>query len=275
MFVLCYWPARLAGVRRFVVTEHTDQHVTANPRLLAAARRSARRMTILTAIHASLRESLRDLLLVSDERVRLLSNGVDTEVYAPASKDLRLRAILGGQGAEPLIGCVGRLHPDKDHANLLHAFTELRVRCPSRLVLIGDGSGRERLEALVDALGIGEFVTLLGDRSDVPCLMPQLDLLVLPSRTEGLPMVLLEAMACGVPCVGTAVGAIPQLLADGAGLVVPPEDPKALAAALSRVLSDRALAESVAKAGRRRVLADYELQGVVDAYLRVFQEVCA
>jgi glycosyltransferase involved in cell wall biosynthesis len=106
-------------------------------------------------------------------------------------------------------------------------------------------------------------------------LMPQFDVVVLASRTEGLPMVLLEAMACGVPCVATAVGAIPRLLADGAGLVVPPEDPKALAAALSRVLSDPGLAERIANAGRRRVRAEYDLKRVVEAYLRVFQEVCA
>src|SRR5207247_1309405 len=151
MFGLCYCPARLAGVARFVVTEHNDRQLQANPRLLASARRSAGRMSILTAIHASLRESLRDLLLVSGERVRLLGNGVDTEVYAPAPKDSRLREMLGGQALEPLIGCVARLHPDKDHASLLHAFTELRARCPSRLVLIGDGSERERLEVLANA----------------------------------------------------------------------------------------------------------------------------
>jgi glycosyltransferase involved in cell wall biosynthesis len=78
-----------------------------------------------------------------------------------------------------------------------------------------------------------------------------------------------------VPCVATAVGAIPQLLADGAGLLVPPEDPQALTAEPSGLLSDPALAESVAKAGRSRVLAEYELKRVVDAYLRLFQEVFA
>jgi glycosyltransferase involved in cell wall biosynthesis len=111
-------------------------------------------------------------------------------------------------------------------------------------------------------------VHLLGDRTDVPRLMPQFDVLALASRTEGLPMVLLEAMASGVPCVATAVGGIPALLTDGAGELVAAGDVEGFAAALGRYVCDERQRRQAGMSARERVLAGYRECDMIEDYAR-------
>lgn len=269
MFVLCFWPAWLAGVRRFVVTEHTDYQLRTEPRIRRRLRRYARHADRITVIHDGLARYLVDDLGVPADRVTVIPNGVDCDRFAPAPRDPTLRRTLGADDDTILIACVARLHRDKDHPTLLRAFALLvadasRSRC--HLALIGEGEAREAIEALVREFGLEDHVTLLGDRPDVVDLMPQFDVLVLASRTEGLPMVLLEAMACGVPCVATAVGGVPGLLADGGGELVDPGDADSLAQALARLCDDEEHRRHAGIRARERVLAGYTETDMIDAY---------
>lgn len=272
MFMLCYWPARLAGVRRFVVTEHTDWQLRNEIRVRRGFQRYARRASRITVIHEGLAGYIVDELGIPAARVRTIVNGVDSERFAPAERDATLRAQLGGDvGTSVLIGCVARLHPDKDHRTLLRAFAHMinaDPGVPVRLVLIGDGEARPAIEALAKELGIEQHLLMLGDRADVAILMPQLDLLVLTSRTEGLPMVLLEAMACGLPCIATAVGGIPGLLREGGGELVEPGDYEMLAVALGRFAGDDVLRRQTGETARERVLTLYRETDMIDAYAR-------
>ena len=269
---LVYRPARLAGVRRIHVTEHTDAHLVGDRRLQRRVARLGRAVDAVTVIHAGLRRFLVETVGLPSGQVRLVPNGVDTARFAPADPEPRLRAALGAAAADDVvIGCVARLHPDKDHATLIDAAARLARAGHTgfHLVLIGDGEERTALERQAAAAGIGERVRLLGDRDDVAALVPQLDLFVLPSRTEGLPMVLLEAMSAGVACVATRVGGIPELLADGVGVLVPPADPPALAAAIGGLLDDPQRRRALGRRGRERVRRQYDLRRTMAAYRRL------
>lgn len=268
MLALVRRAARLAGVPRIVVTEHTDAHLRGDPAMARLAVRHGRRADCITVIHAELRRRLVDDLGLPAERVVLIPNGVDRSRFRPASPDPRLRAMLGARAGSVLLGCVARLHPDKDHATLFHALAGMDA-VDWTLALIGDGPERAGLERLAADLGLAARITFCGDQGAIEALMPQLDLLVLASRTEGLPMVLLEAMACGVPCVATAVGGIPALLADAHGVVVEPANPAALSAALGELLAAPRRREQIAARARVRIARDYDLAVTIDAYQRV------
>jgi glycosyltransferase involved in cell wall biosynthesis len=160
----------------------------------------------------------------------VLPRSADAEAPPPAA----LLAL-----SRPRVGVVGRLSPEKGVDVLLQAFARVRVARPSAtLTVAGDGPERANLEAEAARLGIGDAVTFLGTVLPVEPLYPQLDLIVLPSRSEGLPNVLLEALRAGRPVVATRVGAVPEVL-DGsdAGLTVAPDDPEALAEAIDATLA--------------------------------------
>lgn len=269
MLMLAYWPARLAGVRRFVVSEHSDRRLRERPGLRRRLRRYARRVSQITVIHDELARYLVEDVGIAAERVQVIVNGVDAERFAPAPRNEVLRYALGAEPGDVLVGCVARLDPVKDHDTLLRAFALLResqLDARVRLVLVGEGEERCRIEALARSLGIDSRITLLGDRADIDRLMPQFDILALASRTEGLPMVLLEAMACGIPCVATSVGGIPGLFAGGAGELVSPGDTQELAEKLAALCADAGYREGLGRHARASVLAGHRQTDMVAAY---------
>jgi len=198
---------------------------------------------------------------ISPARVLVVPNGVPDPLEErhgqPPARD-------GGQR----IGSVGRLSIEKGMDVLVRAFALVAREVPhSELVIVGDGAEREALEALTKELSLTDHVQFLGQRADVWDQLARLDVFVLPSRSEGMPMALLEAMATALPVVSTAVGGIPEALVDGRnGLLVPAEDPKALAVAIVRVLGDRSLAERLGQAARSTFEQRYELSRMVEAY---------
>src|SRR5213078_762420 len=142
--------------------------------------------------------------------------------------------------------------------------------------LEGGGAFRTELEREAEREGAAGRVLFTGYREDAPALIARFDVLALPSTIEGLPLVILEAMARGRPVVATPVGGTPELVVDGeTGLLVPPRDPAALAAALQRVLEDRDLADRLGEAGRRRVSERFTLEGMTRRMLELYDEVAA
>jgi glycosyltransferase involved in cell wall biosynthesis len=143
-----------------------------------------------------------------------------------------------------------------------------------RLVIVGDGALRAEIESLLAGAGIRDLAWLAGARDDVPELLRSLDLFVLPSRAEGISNTILEAMACGLPVVATAVGGNAELVVDGeTGRLVPAGDPAALAAAIRAYLDDPGLLDAHGAAGRRRVEERFDLDAMVAAYLAVYDAV--
>lgn len=196
----------------------------------------------------------------------LINNGVDTTHFHPG-------AIDAGQF---VIGTVGRIQDVKNQAGLVDAFIALRAQLPAqrerlRLVIIGDGPLRAQLEAQVRDNGIGDVVTLAGARTDIACQMRGFSVFALSSIAEGTPVTLLEAMACGLPVVSTAVGGIPELVQDGVtGTLVPARDAQALAGALACYAVDPGLAARHGAAGRARIETHYSVNAMVQAYVALY-----
>ena len=166
---------------------------------------------------------------------------------------------------------VGRLRAPKDFVTLVRALARLEHGC-FRASLVGDGPDRAMIEAELHRLGLAESVRLLGDRSDVPELLAGADVFVCSSRSEGMPVSILEAMAVGLPVVASAVGGVPEIVDDRVtGLLVAPGAVAPLADALARLIGDRALRERMGRAGRDAALDRYDLPGFRDAHLELYR----
>jgi len=208
------------------------------------------------------------------ERVRMIRNGARLDAFTdldPAGRDL-LRGLAGGDG--PVVLAAGRLSPEKGFQVLVEAApTILAAVASARLVVFGDGPLRGPLERRVTALGLADRIRLPGFREDLDRLLPWADVVVLPSLTEGLPNVALEAAAAGVPVVATAVGGTPEVVLSGrTGFLVPAGDPNALAVRVAELLGNEGLARAFGAFGRQWVEEHFSFAAQARAYNRLFAE---
>jgi glycosyltransferase involved in cell wall biosynthesis len=207
------------------------------------------------------------------DRIEVVYNGVDLDGAAPTGN---LRAELGVPDGAPLLGEVGRLCDVKGQRELIAALPALPH---ARLVLFGidqeqGGAFQARLEQDAERLGVRDRIVFAGHRDDAARLLGDVDVVVLPSWTEGLPIVLLEAMARRRPVVATPVGGTPEVVADGqTGLLVPPRDPHALAQAIGRLLDDAELRRRLGDAGYERVRERFSAGAMERRVLEIYDEV--
>jgi len=210
------------------------------------------------------------------EKVVVVYNGIDIGLYPPVTPRMRAdaRSALALPPGTKLVGTVARLHPSKGVDDLVRAAARVLARVPdARFVVVGDGKQRAALDRLAGKLGVAERVLFLGERRDVPFLLAGLDLFVLSSREEGMGIVLLEAMASGVPVVATAAGGIVEVVENTvSGLLVPPGDVDRLAESIISMLNDRALADRMAKNGRRRVAEMFSIETTVERTEKLYEE---
>jgi L-malate glycosyltransferase len=259
--VLAQVPAVLGTVQ---VGEYEPPGRSAYWQLRALARRVDRYLAVSRDIAAELVERLG----WPEEKIEVVYNAVDVarfEVAAPPG----LREQLGGEG-RPLVITPARLDAQKGHRTLFEAIAEVPE---ATFALAGEGPERESLEALAAELGIAGRVRFLGRREDVPQLLAAADVFALPSLYEGSSLAVLEAMAAGAPVVSSAIGGTDELIEDGrSGLLVPPGDAEALAAALRRVLGDAELRESLAAGARERVEAGLTREQMAARVTGVYRE---
>jgi glycosyltransferase involved in cell wall biosynthesis len=214
------------------------------------------------------------------QRMTVLPNGFDLEKYRPDPQArFAIRGELGLANDSRVFGTVARVHPMKDHHNLLTAFGIVRKSQPDcRLVLCGTNAEAENVELLklVRMLNLGESVLLLGQRQDVWRIMNGIDIHVLSSaHSEGFPNVIGEAMASGTPCVATDVGDCREVLGD-TGWLVPPRDSAALARAMIEAISEPAAQRaSRAVRCRQRISAQFEIGAVSRRFEALWQELAA
>lgn len=190
---------------------------------------------------------------VALDRIRIQHNSVRPFVAPPAETLAIVREQWKLDGQAVLL-TVGRLSAEKGHADLLRALSILtrRGNPPGRLLIVGDGPERLALQQLAIGIGIEHLVVFAGHQSNVQPYYGLADLLVLPSHSEGSPNVVLEALAAGLPILATAVGGVPEILThEQTGLLVPPRDPPAMAAALERLSAEPALRSQLAAAALR------------------------
>jgi glycosyltransferase involved in cell wall biosynthesis len=212
------------------------------------------------------------------EQIVRISNGIDTAKFYPAPE---LRP--DPAGPERDIICVARMDYAKGVDVLVHAWgrmmrapAEWRSHLRPRLRLVGDGVLMRQIQRLVEELGIQESVEFLGLRTDIVALLQSAWAFVLPSRWEGMPNALLEAMACGLPCVATRVSGSEDLIADGTnGLLVEPEQPAEMAQALRRIIEDAGLAQRLGQQAAATVVREYQLSTVVEQCLDLYRRLLA
>ena len=167
---------------------------------------------------------------------------------------------------------VGRFRPPKDFTSLIRAMAALEPGT-ARLRIAGDGPDRPAIEQEIATLGLHETVELLGTRADVDELLAAADVFVLSSDSEGLPMSVLEAMAAGLPVIASAVGGVPELVADKeTGALVPPRDSQALAAAIREIAGDPQLRDRLGQAGRRRARQEFSLEACRRRHLDLYRD---
>jgi glycosyltransferase involved in cell wall biosynthesis len=225
-------------------------------------------------------EALKDDVLryvVGKEKVLVINNGVDGHRFSPSRSEDSVKRRLGIEGNEKVIGTVGRLSPEKGHVYLLKAFEKIVLKVPdARLVIVGTGPLRQDLESKVKALGLDERVLFLGARKDVPQLLNAMDVFVLPSIFEGMPVALLEAMACARPIVATDVGSIPRLIQDQrTGLLVKAKDVRGLVAAIMSFLKEPSRGEMIGMRARDLVIKEFSLEKTSARYLGLYQRLLA
>lgn len=258
-----------AGGMPFTFTAH-GYDIRRKPPADFAARAAAAR-AVITVSQANARHIV-ETFGVPAKHVRVIPCGVDTNRFSPGRSVSRLEQ-------PPLIVCVARHAPVKNLGLLLEACSLLRRRGVNfRCVSVGDGPCRRELETRRGQLGLGEVVEFAGaaDHGEVLGWWQRASLAALTSESEGMPVCLMEAAACGVPAVATAVGGVPELIEDGVtGLLPPLGDPAAFAAALERLLDDPALAAAMGAAARRRAVEKFSLGRQVDALLELWQEIIA
>jgi glycosyltransferase involved in cell wall biosynthesis len=229
---------------------------------------------IVTGVSDAVGAYLRARNRVPAGRVRVIYNGVDVDRFSAPYDRIAKRRKIGIPSEAWVVGLVASLRPQKNHPLLLHAFERVLPDVPeARLVLVGDGEMRAPLEALADHLKIRERVHFLGSRLDAHELFSTFNVYCLPSRYEGMPLTVFEAMAAGKPVVATRVIGIQEVVADGqTGLLVPPDDPDALARALLRIWADPALGGRLAEAGWNYVNQHARLKDMVDRYAALYEE---
>jgi L-malate glycosyltransferase len=203
-----------------------------------------------------------------ERRLAVIGNGLPDEAFAPAPPALpRLPDVLRA-------GMIARMnHPVKNHAAFLRAASEVAGRHPTvEYLLAGDGPLRPELERLAARLGLKDRVLFLGDRPDIPAVLAALDILVVPSSSESLSNVILEAMAAGVPVVATRVGGTPEVVLEGeTGLLVPAGSDEALAAAMERFLTQPSLRLHCSARAREFARTHFAGDGARDQYCRLYE----
>jgi glycosyltransferase involved in cell wall biosynthesis len=265
----------LAPVPALVSTIH---NITEGGALLMAGYRASNalvdHMTIISQAAAA--RFIRDRIVPS-RLLTVIPNGVDPRPFARVAPETRaaLRRSLE-LGDEFVWLAVGRFELAKDYPNMLRAFASVRERQPGALLLlVGEGALQAEAEALTHTLGLTPAVRFLGVRRDVPDVMRAADGYVMSSAWEGMPMVLLEAAAAGLPIVTTNVGGTGEVVADGSsGFLAPARDPAALAAAMTRLMAlPEADRRAMGEQGRERVMSRFSLVRVVERWEALYRAV--
>jgi glycosyltransferase involved in cell wall biosynthesis len=209
---------------------------------------------------------------VDCDRIRVIYNAVDGDERVREVSGAEFRRLSGASADDLLIGVIGRLSPEKGQAVFVRAFEEVVRAVPhARAVMVGEGQELERLLASVRAAGLNGRITFAGYQAEMPSVYAALDLVVIPSLSEGLPNVLLEAMLHRKAVVATTVGGIPEVMHGGlAKWLVPPDDAETLARAMIEALRDAPLREELGSTGERRARVafspSYRAERIVELY---------
>jgi glycosyltransferase involved in cell wall biosynthesis len=259
--------AKLCGAR-LIHTEHSVEHLK-KKHLRVATRILSLACYRVIAIGDDGARVLREDVGIAPEKLQIIRAGIDLDAFNESREEARRE--FGIEQNAPVAAIVARLSSEKNHRNLLDAWADVVRNVPNATLLVaGEGGEGAALRAQIEQLGLENRVKMLGVRRDVARVLAACDVFVLSSDREGLPVSVLEAMAASRAVVATHVGDLPRVVREGeTGLLVPPCDAAALAAALVSLLSDSARATQFGKAGKRAV-AGYGLGPMIEAHQELY-----
>ena len=270
------------GLAPQIVTTLHGTDVTSlggDPALRSVTRHSTLQSDLITTPSLSLRRSALDTMqLPADTRIEVVPNFVDLEEFRPTQDRASLYRLFprlewNGPSRPAILLHASNFRALKRVGDAVVALSEVIRERPAVLVLVGDGPEREGVEKLAGALGLGSNVTFLGEQLHLGGLFAQADLFVLPSEQESFGLAALEALASGVPVVASDVGGLPEVVRDGeTGRLVPPHEPRALAAAVLDLLRDEPRRAAMGRAARADAMARFRPEPVLDRFEALYRE---
>lgn len=265
-------PARIAGIERVVVTEHSVFDVSQSLAGRFRTRLTWRLASAITVVHQGIKDYLCRQLSLPGERISVIPVGIDMETFHRGDRGDRggqRRAL--GIADETVFVFVGRLAPVKNVTQLVEAFLAVQSQGArrSRLLVVGDGEEMRSVRAAVAAHPMADRVMLAGEQPDVRPYLAAADVFVLNSSSEGTPRALLEAMAAGLPAICPAVGNIPEILAAGRGWLTEAGSRASLEETLQLVLKEPKALEEAGRKGAAYVRAHFDARAVVERYRRL------
>ena len=269
---------KLAGVPRIVTSRHNDDPFRRRLPIRVTHRAIWQGVHAGIAISDAIRRFLIEVEGAPEKKLHVVRYGLEFERVTPQtieSARQELRAELELREGTFLFGMACRLVAQKGVSDALHAFASIAQEdAHCHFVIAGDGDLLAQLLAETQELGIAERVHFLGWRDDVQQVLAALDVFLMPSLWEGFGLVLIEAMSKRIPVIGTRVSAIPEIVQDGeSGLLVPPRDRAALAAAMQILLQDRALRRYMGLLGEDRVESVFSVQRMAEETLAIYQQI--
>jgi glycosyltransferase involved in cell wall biosynthesis len=274
------WRSRLYRQYPWVAFHHgytsTDRKMRVYNRLDRWSLPAANR--VITVCQAFARELSRSTGIAPDD-ILVRHNSIRPQLPATAAEVQALRSKFSIANGERLVLAVGRLSKEKAHIDLIAAFSRLRESKPevkAKLIIVGDGPERASLESVAESFGCRDYVILTGQVSDARAFYYAADVFALPSHSEGSPNVLLEAMAARIPIVATEVGGVPEMLeSEQSALLVPVNDPRAMAAAIIRVLTEDELAQRLTANASLLIGTRYTSENYVRSLTKIYRELVA
>jgi len=268
----------MAGAARLVHSEHGRNypHIHSEPLKRKIARRCLYHLSdAVFAISAEVRDYYCRETGFPRERMRVIPNGVDLRRIDRADGGARTELGIGPE--DFVVGTVARLDATKDTITLARAFAKLyrlRQGAKLKLLIVGDGDQKVVIENFIAEQGLSAAVIFTGLRHDAPRLYGAMNVFVLSSLSEGMPLTVLEAMSARLPVVATNVGALPELVEEGGtGFLVEPKDDQALAEKLAQFYSEPELARRFGEAARRKVEREYSLELMLRKYADLYLSV--
>jgi glycosyltransferase involved in cell wall biosynthesis len=267
--------AWLAGIRVRIATHHGMFHgFGKNLIWLHASIINSRMVNSIVAVSEYVREQA-ECEGINSEKISVILNGVRVPIIDKKFAREKIRARLGINDKDPILLTVGRLQVEKGHDLLLQAAPLILDAEPRALfIFAGDGLLRNQLEMKATALGIANHIMFLGFRNDVPDLMAASDILLMPSRTEGMPNALLEAMSLGLPVVGFDVGGIGEAALNGkTSILVPPLGWQELASSVINLINDPEKCRQFGLASIQRINSEFTMDGMCMGYENIFGKI--
>lgn len=268
------WAARLGGARKIVSTIHSIDPWRRLPHVVLD-QLTAPFVTRFVAVCGAAKAATVQRERISPDRIEVIPIGITSPVVPREKRSEIRRAFQLSEDHSPTVGVLANLREMKGHRYVIQAIPELRQKFPGIIFLFaGRDDSHGALQRYADEVGVRDHVRFMGFVHDIPSLLAAMDIFLLPSEWEGLPVSILEAMHAAVPVIATRVGGIPEVLRDDVeGLLIEPGNPAAISEAVHRVATDWAARARYVRAAESRAQTEFSLQMMIQRYTELYEQV--